>query len=77
MESETEVQSTRGYKVLSVFRTIFVYLLAAGIIIAALLFAASNSPNKSLFGYRYYTVLTPSMEPAYKVGDMVFVKIEK
>lgn len=45
-------------------------------IIAALMFAASNNPSKSLFGYRYYTVLTPSMEPAYSVGDMVFVKIE-
>lgn len=70
----TEAPST-GYRVFTIVRTIFVYLLAAGIIIAALLFAASNSPNKSLFGYRYYTILTPSMEPAYSVGDMVFVKI--
>ena len=76
MENDNEVHTSRGYKILSVARSVFIYLLAAGIIIAALLFAASNSPNKSLFGYRYYTVLTPSMEPAYKVGDMVFVKIE-
>ncbi len=76
--NEKQSESPRtGYRVFSVARTIFVYLLAAGIIIAALLFAASNSPNKSLFGYRYYTILTPSMEPAYKVGDMVFVKITK
>lgn len=75
-EKQSESPRT-GYRVFSVVRTIFVYLLAAGIIIAALLFAASNSPNKSLFGYRYYTILTPSMEPSYKVGDMVFVKITK
>lgn len=74
--NEQTGNSQIGYRVFSVFRTIFIYLLAAGIIIAALLFAASNSPSKSLFGYRYYTVLTPSMEPTYKVGDMVFVKIE-
>lgn len=73
--AEKTVSPGTGYKVLSVVRTIFIYLLAAGIIIAALLFAASKSPTKSLFGYRYYTVLTPSMEPAYKVGDMVFVKL--
>lgn len=73
-EEKTERPRT-GSRVLEIARTIFIYLLAAGIIIAALLFAASNSPNKSLFGYRYYTVLTPSMEPAYSVGDMVFVKI--
>lgn len=65
-----------GLNVLGIVRTVFIYLLAAGIIVAAVLFAASSSPNKSLFGYRYYTILTPSMEPKYGVGDMVFVKIE-
>jgi signal peptidase len=64
-----------GLRVLEIARTIFIYLLAAGIIIAAILFASSKSPNKSLFGYRYYTILTPSMEPEYGVGDMVIVKI--
>lgn len=54
----------------------FIYLLAVFIIVAALLFAASKSPNKSLFGFRYYNILTPSMEPTYSVGEMVFVKIE-
>lgn len=64
-----------GYRVFRFIRKIFIYVLAVGIIVAAMMFAASNSPNKSLFGYRYYTVLTPSMEPVYSVGDMVFVKI--
>ena len=67
--------SQKGYRVLEIIRTVFVYLLAVGIIVAALMFAASNSPTKSLFGYRYYTVLTPSMEPAYSVGDMVIVRV--
>lgn len=39
------------------------------------MFASSTSPDKSLFGYRYYTVLTGSMEPTYSVGDMIFVKL--
>lgn len=55
--------------------TIFVYLLAAAILIGALLFSFSTSPDKALFGYRYYTVLTGSMSPTYKVGDMIFVKV--
>ena len=33
--------------------------------------------GKSIFGYRYYTVLTGSMSPSYEVGDVVFVHIEK
>ena len=76
IQVETADTPSKGYRVFKVFRTIFIYLPAAALIIAALLFAASNSPSKSLFGYRYFTVLTPSMEPAYSVGDMVFVKIE-
>ena len=76
--SESSVRregSKTGYRVLGVMRTVFVYLLAIGIVVAALLFASSKSQSKSLFGYRYYTVLTPSMEPVYSVGDMVIVKV--
>ncbi len=76
-EQEQTQGSGAGYRVFRIIRSIFIYVLAAAIIIAALLFASSTTPDKSLFGYRYYTVLTPSMEPTYHVGDMVFVKIEK
>ncbi len=64
-----------GAKVFDIAFTVFVYLLAAAILIGALLFAFSTSPDKALFGYRYYTVLTGSMSPTYKVGDMIFVKL--
>jgi len=56
--------------------TVFVYLLSACILIGAVLFAFNTSPSKSIFGYRYYTVLTDSMLPKYKTGDVVFVHIE-
>lgn len=65
----------RGAKVFDILFTIFVYLLAAAILIGAIFFAFNTSPSKSLFGVRYYTVLTGSMEPTYKVGDMIFVKL--
>ena len=66
----------KGNTVFIVVRKIFVYLFCLSIVIAAFLFAADQTPNKSIFGYRYYTVITPSMTPTYLVGDMVFVKIE-
>ncbi|MBQ8927761.1 MAG: signal peptidase I [Oscillospiraceae bacterium] len=64
-----------GYRIFSVIRTIFIYILALGIILGAVLFAVDRSPQKSLFGYRYYTVLTPSMSPEFTTGDMVLVKL--
>ncbi len=65
-----------GSNILELVRTIFVYILSAGIVIAALLFAANRSPDKSLFGFRYYTVLTDSMRPALQTGDMVIVRVQ-
>lgn len=68
-------KSSIGFRTFSIMRKIFIYLLSFFIIIAAILFAADKSPNKSLFGYRHYTVLTDSMEPEFSSGDMVFVKV--
>ena len=65
----------KGFLVYSVIRKIFVYCLAAFIIIVAIVFAASKSPTKSMFGFRYYVVLTDSMVPEFSSGDMVFVKL--
>ena len=65
-----------GYLVYVIVRKIFVYLFCICIVVGAFLFASSKTPNKSLFGYRYYTVITPSMTPAYNVGDLVLVKLE-
>lgn len=66
-----------GAKVFGIAFDVFVYLLAAAILFGAILFAFSTSPDKALFGYRYYTVLTGSMSPTYKVGDMIFVKLSE
>ena len=65
----------KGYLIYVIVRKIIVYLLCIAIVVGAILFASSRTPDKSLFGYSYYTVITPSMTPAYKVGDMVFVQI--
>lgn len=74
-DTEATEEMSMGYRIFSVVRSVFVYLLAAAIVLAAFFFAADRSPNKSMFGYRYYTVLTDSMVPEFYSGDMVFVKI--
>lgn len=68
-------KNQKPHKVLGIIKSIFIYLLAASFIVAALLFASDKSPQKSVFGFRYYTVLTPSMEPELSVGDVVIVKL--
>ena len=65
----------KGYLVYAIVRRLIVLLFCIALIGGAVLFAANTSPNKSLLGYRYYTVITPSMEPNYNVGDLVFVKV--
>ena len=66
---------SKGFRIFTVTRKIFVYCLSVLIVIVAIFFAASKSPNKSMFGFRYYTVLTDSMVPEFSSGDMVFVKL--
>lgn len=65
-----------GARIFDIAFTVFVYLLAAAILVGAILFSFSTSPDKALFGYRYYTILTPSMSPTYNVGDMIFVQLK-
>lgn len=74
-QEEQVLKPSGGYRIFSIVRSLFIYLLALVILIAAAFFAADKSPTKSLFGFRYYTVLTDSMVPEFASGDMVFVKL--
>ncbi|MCL2486636.1 MAG: signal peptidase I [Oscillospiraceae bacterium] len=78
---ETENPKAKGGKTSLIFNSLF-YLLCTAIVIGAALFAFSNDPGKSYFGYRLYTVKTPSMTPqpdgpagGFYAGDMIFVKL--
>jgi signal peptidase len=64
-----------GHRIFDAFKTIIVYVVSIGIVLGAILFVTDNNPQKSLFGYRYYTVLTGSMEPTLSTGDIVIVKM--
>lgn len=74
MKKAEKAYVSGGIHFLRVLRAVLVYLLAAVIVIGAILFAMDKSPQKSLFGYRYYTVLTASMKPELSIGDLVIVK---
>jgi signal peptidase I len=54
---------------------ILVYGFALLLIAGSTMFAFSSDTGKSIFGFRFYHVLTPSMEPVFGVGDMIFVKL--
>lgn len=72
---EIEVQETAAHKTVEIVSDILFYLLIVAIILAGIMFATSKSPGKSLLGYRYYDVLTGSMQPTYNVGDLILVKV--
>lgn len=67
---------------LKVLTDIVFYLICLGLIAGSILFAVSANPQKSLFGYRIYSVLTDSMTPhsqslpgGFSKGDLIVVKI--
>lgn len=72
---ELDYEPTGAQKFVEALSDILFYLLLIGILAGAIMFASSKSPGKSLFGYRYYDVLTGSMTPTYHVGDLIFVKV--
>lgn len=54
---------------------IIFYIVLGGLIISRLLTISSNSQVISdLIGYRNFTILTGSMEPVIKPGDIVIIK---
>ncbi|MGN1411901.1 MAG: signal peptidase I [Oscillospiraceae bacterium] len=75
INNKNKNSTSTTYKVFEMFKTICVYVLSIAIVIGAILFATDKNPQKSLFGYRYYTVLTNSMEPTLSTGDIVIVKL--
>lgn len=74
-EKEEKKNMPAGARIFDIIFTVFIYLVSAAILLGAILFSFSTSPDKALFGYRYYNVLTPSMTPTYHAGDLVFVKL--
>ncbi|MCL2517177.1 MAG: hypothetical protein FWF15_01315 [Oscillospiraceae bacterium] len=47
-----------NYKSAGILFTVFFYIIIVAMIAGSTLFALSGNENKSIFGYRFYTVLS-------------------
>lgn len=71
-----------GIMVFSFLSTLVFYGLTIGIVMMAVMFSFSSKSTASIFGYRFYTVLTNSMAPqengqkgGFYAGDIIIVKL--
>lgn len=71
-----------SYKIISFIGNLFFYTMTIGIIAMAVMFSFSSKSTASIFGYRFYTVLTNSMVPqkngptgGFFAGDIVIVQM--
>lgn len=73
MKMIKNLKDNKIFKIISILiKTIFTILLIAFILVV---FLQRFSGNKiSFFDYRMFTVVSGSMEPKYKIGDVLFAK---
>ena len=67
----------RPFNILKKIITILPYIFFAItlLLIVQIVIALSNKTTPSVFGYSVFSVESPSMEPAYMTGDLVYVKL--
>lgn len=77
-----EARSAVGKKVFNFFYNALFYGVTLGIVVMSLMFTFSSKSSASIFGYRFYNVLTNSMVPqkggpkgGFYAGDVVIVKV--
>jgi len=51
------------------------YAFIIAMIVGATMFAFSDDESKSIFGYRFYSVLSDSMRPEFAKGDMIIIEL--
>lgn len=66
-----EKKKSRASKVVSVI-SVIVFIIALALLIVSIIF--QRNPRATLFGYRLYTVETPSMEPDIPRNSLIVVK---
>ncbi|EOL47706.1 signal peptidase I [Enterococcus caccae] len=76
------VAKSPGVLVFSFISNLVFYGVTIGIVLMAVMFSFSSKSTASIFGYRFYTVLTNSMVPqengpkgGFYAGDVVIVKL--
>lgn len=64
---------SKGFKIFKTILNIFIFVVMISFAVSVCLQRFSN--NKiSIFNYRMFTVITESMAPKYKIGDVLFAK---
>ena len=74
---QTPPRSSRKKNVARVWRivgNVLFYLVMALVLVGAFWFSRSKDPTKSIFGFRFYYIQTPSMEPEIPVGSAIFTR---
>ena len=63
-------------KVIHIISDIAFLVVIVSVIIGSFLFAIDKNPEKDIFGFRVYNVVSASMEPEISKGDLVVVKVK-
>lgn len=75
-------EASGGKKLFAFVYNLLFYVVTIGILVMSVLFAFTSKEDASIFGYRFYTVLTDSMVPqadsppgGFSSGDIIIVKL--
>lgn len=81
-QEQKKVIKSPGFLLFSYLGNLVFYGVIIGIILMSVMFSFSSKSTASIFGYRFYTVLTNSMAPqengpkgGFFAGDIVIVKL--
>lgn len=75
-EPEKKKKHKKGSARKIILNSVF-YIVIIAMLLGAFIFATSGSSDKSIFGYRIYSVMSGSMTPVYPKGSLVVVKLTK
>ncbi len=68
-----KLRDSKGFKVFSIIFKIVVFIAMIGFVLSVCLQRFSNN-KLSIFNFRMFTVISGSMEPKYKIGDVLIAK---
>lgn len=81
IDRESKKKQSQGLNAVSLLYNLFFYSITLGLLLMSLMFSFSSKANASIFGYRFYTVMSNSMAPqvngpsgGFYAGDMVLVR---
>ena len=68
-----KLKDNKIYKICKIIVKVLLFIVLIGFMLSVFLQRFSNN-RASIFNYRMFTVISGSMEPRYKIGDVLFAK---